>query len=212
MDVKGMTAGELANMTLEQFDRLNLRQAQDALTILNKAVNKSIKRAEDAGKVATQAPAYKALMEGGGKIRTRGYSGSSGLNLAKAEIKRASDYLNMSTRTVRGAKAHHRQAAKYFGLPKTSTPEQVSEISKQIDSIMEEFPAEFANIIGQSYQMITKQISERLQKGNTPEEISDALQSQYERIKSGEIDMTQNYEKQLWTSFTNQLDDQLQQI
>lgn len=209
MNVKGMTAGELSKMTLEQFENLNLKQAQEALTILNKAVTKSVRRAEAAGDIATQAPAYKSLMESGGKIKTRGYSGAGGLNMAKAEIKRASDYLNMKTRTVTGAKAHNAQAARYFGLSPNTTPAEVTEISNEVNRILEEFPAEFYRTIKQSYQQVDKMIGERLQKGNTAEDIRNALREQYERVQAGELENVKNYEQSLWSEFTNSLDESL---
>lgn len=197
MNVEGMTAAQLANMSMEQFNRLTMREAEQALTILNRAVTKSLRRAEKAG--IGESPAIKALNESGGKIKTRGHDS---LNAAKAEIKRASNFMNAKTRTVTGAKAHHKQVREWFELPKSATKEEINALDDAAQEIFKRLPADIAKSINISSTELIKDIFKRLQAGEDPKAIEDGIRNQYERIQAEEAAETARYERAFYNTST----------
>lgn len=182
MDVKNMTAGQLANMSLEQFNKLTAEEAKQALAIVRRSVNQRIRRL-DAG-TDYSSPALEAMKHSGGE-RLKAASSSRNENLS--ELKRGISFLNNKTSTVKGSRAHFAQTKKDLGLSDNASAEDVKEAYETFNKAKEEFGGMLSKESGaEKYEALKKKIGEWSEKGFSDEEIRAGIRTFYERAEANE--------------------------
>lgn len=95
--VTGKSTAELLNMSSGDISGLTRSQLAQVVSRIASAANKRLRGLERAGIVS---PAYKRVMESGGKISTRGKN----LNQLRAEFLRAKQFMDAKTSSVTGYK------------------------------------------------------------------------------------------------------------
>ena len=91
-------------MQVEDLKGLSKRELMDILAPIRDAANKRLGRLEQAGQ--SNAPAFQAAMESGGKIYGSKYSSMKDI---KSEIERGRSIINYKTSTVSGTKAFEKR-------------------------------------------------------------------------------------------------------
>lgn len=189
MDIKNMTAGEIASMSLEQFNRLTASEAKQALNKVRRAVNQRLRRLDAA--IDYTSPARQQLKRsGGGSERLRAASASRNANLS--ELKRGMDFLNSKTSTVTGARAHFNKAKEYLGLSDNATKEDIREAYEEFEKIQEEFGGLLNKEAGlEKYDVIKRALGSWHEQGVNIEVLKQRLKDYYIRAEKGNYD---NYE------------------
>ena len=182
MDVKNMTAGQIANMSLEQFNKLTAAEAKQALAIVRRSVNQRIRRL-NAG-TDYSSPALEAMKRSGGE-RLKPASSSRSSNLS--ELKRGIDFLNNKTSTVKGSRAHFAQTKKDLGLSDKATAQNVKDAYETFNRAKEEFGGMLSKESGaEKYNALKQKIGEWSERGAEDEDIRAAIHTFYERAEANE--------------------------
>lgn len=182
MDVKNMTAGQIANMDLEQFNKLTAAEAKQALAIVRRSVNQRIRRLKEGTDYSS--PALEAMKHSGGE-RLKAASSSRNSNLA--ELKRGINFLNDKTATVKGSRAHFEQTKKDLGMSENASKEDVKEAYKTFNKAKQEFGGMLSKESGaERYNALKQKIGEWSERGAEDEDISKAIQTFYERAEANE--------------------------
>lgn len=180
MDVKNMTAGQLANMSLEQFNKLTADEAKQALAIVRRSVNQRIRRL-NAG-TDYSSPALEAMKQSGG---TRLKAASSSRNENLAELKRGINFLNSKTATVKGSRLHFEQAKENLGLSENATKEDIREAYDTFHKAQSEYGGLLSQESGaERYAALKRKIGQWSEKGHSDEDISRAIKTFYERAEA----------------------------
>lgn len=103
--VSGMSVKDIVNMDLNTFEKLNESDMRKVVGRLVSAVNKRVRRFEEAG---INSPAVQALNKSGGLLSTKGKN----LNELRKEYARARNFLNMETSTQVGFRRVQKQVMK----------------------------------------------------------------------------------------------------
>lgn len=183
----GKTAAQYAQMSLDEFNKMSLSDINTALKKITKAERQSVARVEKSG---AYSPAVAGLEKSGGHIHT----GYKDINKARAELQRGINFMNSSTRTIPGAKAHHAQSAAYAGLPSTISPEELGKLYKQRDKILEDFPGQADKVLNKHYRSIDQEIFEKLRDGESTDDILESLMQEYEELQEREFEELDYYE------------------
>lgn len=203
MDIKNMTAGQIADMTLEEFNSLNAAEARQALAKVRRSVNQRIRRQKQA--LDYSSPAMEAMKRAGGRLKPA----SSSRNENLAELKRGMDFLKNKTSTVKGAKRHFNQTKKDLGLSEDATPEDVKKAYEQFHKAQEEYGGMLSKESGaERYKALKQKIAQWSQKGASDEDIRSAINTFYERAEAAEAaasaDILSGIENELFNEDTEQ--------
>ena len=190
MDVKNMTAGQISEMSLEQFNKLTSAEAKQALDKVRRAVNQRLRRLDAA--IDYTSPARQQLKRsGGGSEHLRPASSNRNENLA--ELKRGMNFLKSQTGTVTGARGHFNKAKEYLGLSDDATKEDIREAYEEFEKIQEEFGGLLSKEAGQEkYDVIKRALGSWHEQGVDTEEIKRRLKEYYTKAQSGEFDNYQD--------------------
>ena len=190
MDVKNMTAGEIATMSLEQFNSLTAAEAKQALNKVRRSVNQRLRRLDAA--IDYTSPARQQLKKsGGGSERLRPASSSRNENLA--ELKRGMNFLKSQTGTVTGARAHFNKAKEYLGLSDDATKEDIREAYEEFEKIQEEFGGLLSKEAGlEKYDVIKRALGSWHEQGVSTEELKRRLKDYYIKAEKGNFDSYQD--------------------
>ena len=182
MDVKNMTAGEIAKMDLDQFNRLTAAEAKQALAIVRRSVNQRERRLEKGTDYSS--PALEAMKKSGG-ARLKPASSSRNENLS--ELKRGIDFLNNKTSTVKGSRAHFERTKKDLGLSENASAEDVKDAYDTFNKAKEEFGGMLSKESGaEKYDALKKRIGKWSEQGQSDEDIRAAIHEFYERAEADE--------------------------
>ena len=176
-----MKASDYQKITMEDFNRLSFQDAQDALKVLRKAVNQRVSRLKKSG---TPSPALRSFSEGGklksGKGLTR--------NETLAEVKRAIDFMNAKTSTVKGAKQVQKKTLESLGLDPDTTPEEATDAYDMFNKLKEEFPSILNEATGgEYYASYKKRVGQMIQRGESYEAIREEMQKIYEEQQAAQM-------------------------
>lgn len=190
MDVKNMTAGEIATMSLEQFNSLTASEAKEALNKVRRSVNQRIRRLDAA--IDYTSPARQQLKRsGGGDEHLKPSSSNRNENLS--ELKRGMDFLNSKTSTVTGAKAHFKKSKDYLGLSDDATKEDIRDAYETFEKIQEEFGGLLSKEAGlEKYDVIKRALGSWHEQGVGIEELKSRLIDYYKKAENGEFDSYQD--------------------
>lgn len=190
MDVKNMTAGEIATMSLEQFNSLTASEAKEALNKVRRSVNQRIRRLDAA--IDYTSPARQQLKRsGGGDEHLKPASSNRNENLS--ELKRGMDFLNSKTSTVTGAKTHFKKSKDYLGLSDDATKEDIRDAYETFEKIQEDFGGLLSKEAGlEKYDVIKRALGSWHEQGVGIEELKRRLIDYYKKAESGEFDSYQD--------------------
>lgn len=180
MDVKSMTAGQIADMSLEQFNRLTAAEAKQALATVRRAVNQRKRRLE-AG-TDYSSPALEAMKKSGG-ARLKPASANRNENLS--ELKRGINFLKSQTSTVRGSRKHFEQTRKNLGLSPNASAEDVRDAYETFNKAKEEFGGLLSKESGaEKYAALKQKIGEWSEAGRSDADIRSAIHEFYEQAEA----------------------------
>lgn len=174
MNIKEMTAKEIAEMSMEQFNKLTAKEAADALKKVRKSVNQRIRRMAE--RIDVYSPAVKALEERGGLKAQRGLNRNETL----AELKFGMKFLNYKTSTVTGARQVQNRVRSDLGLSQTASDKEVASIYSMFHKLQEEYPTILTEAAGGiTYAQNKKKIGRLIRNGLNEEEIRKELEKIY---------------------------------
>lgn len=182
MDVKKLTAGQIADFTLEQFNSLTAAEAKQALAIVRRSVNQRLRRLH--AELDYSSPALERMKNTGGE-HLKAASANRNENLA--ELKRGIDFLNAKTATVKGARQHFAQVKKDLGLSADIGHEEAKDIYKRFHKLQEEFGGQLSRESGrEKYEALKRRIGKWSEEGLSDEDIRSRINTFYERSTANE--------------------------
>lgn len=197
MDVKKMTAGQLANMSLEQFNRLTAQEAKDALAIVRRSVNQRIRRLEAATDYSS--PALEAMKKSGGKHLK---PASSERNENLAELKRGIRFLHDKTATIKGSKQHFKESKEFLNLSDSANKDDVNEAYDTFHKAQQEFGGMLSKESGaERYNALKRKIGQWSEQEHSDEDIRAAIKTFYEREQARENEMAEDILKEIEHEF-----------
>ena len=174
MNIKKMTAKEIAEMSMEQFNKLTAKEAADALKKVRKSVNQRIRRMNEREDV--YSPSVKAIKERGGLKAQHGLNRNETLS----ELKYGMRFLTSKTSTVTGAKQVQSRIRNDLGIPQTASNTEVAGIYNMFHKLQEEFPTILTEAAGGiTYAQNKKRIGRMIRDGLSEKEIRDELEKIY---------------------------------
>lgn len=125
-DIIDMSWSDLSKMSIEDLKKVSMT--------LNSAANKRLRRLEQSG-LAEWSPAYQATVRAGdgkkGESKDFSVKGLNKKNEIKAEIMRASSFLQAKTSSTKGAKKHKEMLETLVGEPKKKKKTKSSPTEKR---------------------------------------------------------------------------------
>lgn len=186
-----MKASEYQQITMDQFNRLSMKEAQEALRVMRKAANQRVSRLEKSG---VPSPALRSFEAGGPLKPQKGMSRNETL----AEVKRAIDFMNAKTSTVKGARAVRNKTLSDMGLSADATPQQATDAYNMFNRLKEEFPSILNEATGgNAYAAYKKRVGQMIQRGESYEAIRQEMQRIYEEAQASESAAVSDIEKGL---------------
>lgn len=186
-----MKVSEIINMSLEDFNKLDLQSAKEALKSLNKAARQKVSRLEKAG-VAKQSPAYRAFSE-------QGVTSVRGLNLnqLRAQIARTSDFLTAKTSNIKAVKQYVADITNRIGLPADASDEDIAEAYEIFHRMQEANPALLTKAVGAEFY---SKALKRIGRGGSESDIRKDLQRMYEEEAEAEAEEQERMERSFFGS------------
>ena len=182
MDVKNMTAAQIAAMSLEEFNSLTAAEAKQALAKVRRSVNQRLRRLHD--ELDYSSPALERMRKSGGEHLK---PASKVRNENMAELKRGIDFLNMKTATVKGARQHFSQVKKDVGLSDSVGHEEAKDIYKKFHKLQEEYGGQLSKESGkEKYEALKRRIGKWSEEGLSDDEIKSRINTFYERSAAAE--------------------------
>lgn len=171
MNIKKMTAKEITEMTMEQFNKLTAKEAADALKKVRKAVNQRERRFEKATGFSNKQPSQKTIL-----LPQKGLTRNETL----AEVKKGIKYLTSKRTTITGFRNIQKRVRSDLGLPASATNAEVTDIYRMFHKLQEEFPTILTEAAGGiTYAQNKKRIGRMIRNGLSEEEIRNELEQIY---------------------------------
>ena len=172
-----MTAKDIAEMSADAFNKMTNAQLKGALRTMQKATSQRKRRLEKAG---VFSEALQGFNERGG-IKTD----LKNRVAMQAELKRAINFMNAKTSTVRGATQANKQVRQAIGLDPSTPNSEVGDAWKMFHQLQEEYPNFLNNkAVGTlRYRNIQSAIGKASQRGATQEQISKTIRNMYEEAE-----------------------------
>lgn len=172
MNISKMTAGQIAEMSMEEFNSLTAKEARDALKKVRKSVNQRLDRLSKHDDVFS--PAAKKL----GRLKPQ-----TGMNRNQtlSELKRGINFLNSKTGTISGARTVQNRIKNDLGLSGDVSNEEIKDIYKSFHEIQEEFPSLLTEAAGGvRYAEIKRKVGKMFHDGKGKDEIRAELKKIYQ--------------------------------
>ena len=171
MDIKKMTAGQIANITMEDFNRLSAKEAANALKKIRKSVWQRVSR-------LSKSDVYSPAVESLGK----GLKPQKGLNRNEtlAELKKGIKFLQSKTGTVSGARNVQNKIRSDLGLDKNASNAEVKDVYAAFHKLQEEFPGILTEAAGGArYAENKRKIGRMFREGQSLDEIRNEIENLY---------------------------------
>lgn len=179
--ITGMSLQEILNMDEADFKKLNEKQLRPIVKQLGMAANRRISALERAGE---KSPAYRGVMNWGGKFSEKGKN----LNQLRSEASRELAFLKHKTSTLKGwqkVKSETIDTIEKFGF--TLTKEEWDDFWESYEKLAEGDPS--VRLESFKYDIFKEIHSAMKDKSKSPEEIAEGLK--------GEVSKTYERNKQL---------------
>lgn len=181
-----MSAMQIANMSLEQFNKLTAEEAKIALSKVRKRVNERLRSLDKELDYST--PAIEALKKAHPEKKARLMPSASGKNARNenlSELKKGIDFLKNKTSFKQGGIQHFEKTRKYLGLSENATADEVKEIYKDFHKIQEEFGGVMNKESGaEKYAAVKAAYGKWREEGYTNEDVKSSIRKFYERSQA----------------------------
>ena len=135
MDIKNMSAMQIANMSLEQFNKLTAAEAKLALTKVRKRVNE---RLRSLNTLEYSSPAVEALKKAHPEKEAKLRPASKSRNSNMAELYKGMSFLKDTTAVKKGAEAHFSKVKQDLGLSDNASKEDVKAAYETFHKVQQE--------------------------------------------------------------------------
>lgn len=170
MDIKNMTAGQIANITMEDFNRLSAKEAADALKKVRKSVTQRISRLAKSDVYSPAAESFKGIKPQRGLSR----------NETLAELKKGINFLQSKTGTVTGARSVQNRIRNDLGLGTSASNEEVKDVYAAFHKLQEEYPGLLTEAAGGvRYAENKRKIGKMFREGRSLDEIRNEIENLY---------------------------------
>lgn len=135
MDIKKMSAMQIANMSLEQFNKLTASEAKLALNKVRKRVNERLRSLDT---LEYSSPAVEALKKAHPEKKAKLLPASKSRNSNMSELYKGMSFLKDTTAVKKGAEAHFQKVKQDLGLSDDASKDDVKDAYETFHKVQEE--------------------------------------------------------------------------